>query len=211
MRAFAYLSQGQAGWIEKEIPNPPGVDGVIRPLLVAPCTSDVHNVAIMPGPHRILGHEGLGEIVAVGEGGRTSRWGDRGGPPVTPDWRTVPSQLGAHQHCSGLITGQKLSNSEGRPHGGYASSGTWTPTPPGSPRGLLGGSGNGRRHANTGLYRAQLADVQPGDTVVVMGVGPGLMAIAGARLRGLGGSWPSAAEGGGRTGPVLRRHRRAQL
>ncbi len=69
MRAFAYLSQGQAGWIEKEIPKPTGVDGVIRPLLVAPCTSDVHNVAInCLAPHRILGHEGLGEIVAVGEG-----------------------------------------------------------------------------------------------------------------------------------------------
>ena len=40
---------------------------------------------------------------------------------------------------------------------------------------------------NTGLYGAQLADVQPGDTVVVMGVGPvGLMAIAGAKLRGAG-------------------------
>ena len=37
---------------------------------------------------------------------------------------------------------------------------------------------------NTGLYGAQLADVQPGDTVVVMGVGPvGLMAIAGALPR----------------------------
>ena len=76
MRAFAYLSQGQAGWIEKEIPKPTGVDGVIRPLLVAPCTSDVHNVAInCLAPHRILGHEGLGEIVAVGKGSRTSRWG----------------------------------------------------------------------------------------------------------------------------------------
>ncbi len=31
---------------------------------------------------------------------------------MTPDWRTVPSQLGAHQHCAGLITGQKLSNGE---------------------------------------------------------------------------------------------------
>ena len=76
MRAFAYLSQGQAGWIEKEIPKPTGVDGVIRPLLVAPCTSDVHNVAIdCLAPRRILGHEGLGEVVAVGEGSRTSRWG----------------------------------------------------------------------------------------------------------------------------------------
>ena len=70
MRAFAYLSQGQAGWIEKEIPKPTGVDGVIRPLLVAPCTSDVHNVAInCLAPHRILGHEGL-----WGKGSRTSRW-----------------------------------------------------------------------------------------------------------------------------------------
>ncbi len=51
---------------------------------------------------------------------------------------------------------------------------------------------------NTGLYRAQLADVQPGDTVVVMGCGPGgPLAIAGARLRGLGGSWPSAPKAGG--------------
>ena len=40
---------------------------------------------------------------------------------------------------------------------------------------------------NTGLYGAELAEVRPGDTVVVMGVGPvGLMAIAGARLRGAG-------------------------
>lgn len=47
---------------------------------------------------------------------------------------------------------------------------------------------------NTGLYGAELAEVRPGDTVVVMGVGPvGLMAIAGARLRGPGGSSPSAA------------------
>ena len=40
---------------------------------------------------------------------------------------------------------------------------------------------------NTGLYGAELADVQPGDTVVVLGIGPvGLMAVAGARLRGAG-------------------------
>ena len=40
---------------------------------------------------------------------------------------------------------------------------------------------------NTGLYGAELAEVQPGDCVVVMGIGPvGLMAVAGARLRGAG-------------------------
>ena len=46
MRAFAYLSDRTAGWIEKPRPHAAGYDAVIRPLLVAPCTSDVHNVAI---------------------------------------------------------------------------------------------------------------------------------------------------------------------
>ena len=51
-----------AGWVEKPIPQPTGFDGVIRPLLVSPCTSDVHNVEIdCLKPGRILGHEGLGE------------------------------------------------------------------------------------------------------------------------------------------------------
>lgn len=114
MRAFAYLSQGQAGWVEKAPPQATGFDGIIRPLLVSPCTSDVHNVEIgCLAPHRILGHEGLGEIVAVGDQVRDFQVGEIVVvPPVTPDWRTVPSQLGAHQHCAGLITGQKLSNGE---------------------------------------------------------------------------------------------------
>ena len=46
MKAFAYLGDGTAGWVEKPIPQPTGFDGVIRPLLVSPCTSDVHNVEI---------------------------------------------------------------------------------------------------------------------------------------------------------------------
>ena len=114
MKAFAYLGSGRAGWIEKERPRATGFDAVVRPLMVAPCTSDVHNVAIdCLNPNRVLGHEGLGEIVEVGELVRDFQVGEIVAiPPVTPDWRTVPSQLGAHQHCSGLITGQKLSNSE---------------------------------------------------------------------------------------------------
>ena len=188
MRAFAYLSQGQAGWIEKEIPKPTGVDGVIRPLLVAPCTSDVHNVAInCLAPHRILGHEGLGEIVAVGEGVKDFQVGEVVVvPPVTPDWRTVPSQLGAHQHCSGLITGQKLSNSEDGLMAEYALIRDLDANAARIPPGVSWeGAVMAADMLNTGLYGAQLADVQPGDTVVVMGVGPvGLMAVAGAALRG---------------------------
>lgn len=190
MKAFAYLGDGTAGWVEKPIPQPTGFDGVIRPLLVSPCTSDVHNVEIdCLKPGRILGHEGLGEIVAVGEGVKEFQVGEIVVvPPVTPDWRTVPSQLGAHQHCAGLITGQKLSNSEDGLLADYALirdlDANAARIPPGvSPEGAVMAADM----LNTGLYGAELAEVRPGDTVVVMGVGPvGLMAIAGARLRGAG-------------------------
>lgn len=190
MKAFAYLGHGQTGWIEKERPQPTGFDGVIRPLLVAPCTSDVHNVAIdCLAPGRILGHEGLGEIVAVGELVRDFRVGDVVViPPVTPDWRTVPSQLGAHQHCSGLITGQKLSNAEDGLMAEYALIRDLDANAARIPEGVsLEAAVLAADMLNTGLYGAELADVQAGDTVVVQGVGPvGLMAVAGARLRGAG-------------------------
>lgn len=190
MKAFAYLGRGQAGWIEKERPQPTGFDGVIRPLLVAPCTSDVHNVAIdCLAPGRILGHEGLGEIVAVGELVRDFRVGEIVViPPVTPDWRTVPSQLGAHQHCSGLITGQKLSNSEDGLMAEYALIRDLDANAARIPEGVSHEAAVlAADMLNTGLYGAELADVQPGDTVVVQGIGPvGLMAVAGARLRGAG-------------------------
>lgn len=190
MKAFAYLGHGQAGWIEKERPQPTGFDGVIRPLLVAPCTSDVHNVAIdCLAPGRILGHEGLGQIVAVGELVRDFRVGEIVViPPVTPDWRTVPSQLGAHQHCSGLITGQKLSNSEDGLMAEYALIRDLDANAARIPEGVSHEAAVlAADMLNTGLYGAELADVQPGDTVVVQGVGPvGLMAVAGARLRGAG-------------------------
>ena len=190
MKAFVSLGGGQAGWAEKEIPQATGFDGVLRPLLVSPCTSDVHNVAIdCLAPNRTLGHEGLGEIVAVGDQVKAVQGGEIVVvPPVTPNWRTVPSQLGAHQHCEGLITGQKLSNSEDGLMAEYALirdlDANAARIPPGVSREAAVLAAD---MLNTGLYGAQLADVQPGDTVVVLGVGPvGLMAVAGARLRGAG-------------------------
>ena len=100
MRAFAYLSQGQAGWVEKAPPQATGFDGIIRPLLVSPCTSDVHNVEIgCLAPHRILGHEGLGEIVAVGDQVRDFQVGEivvvpPTGGPSPPSWAPTSTARG---------------------------------------------------------------------------------------------------------------------
>lgn len=190
MRAFAYLGNASAGWIQADRPKATGFDAVVRPLMVAPCTSDVHNVAInCLKPNRILGHEGVGQIVEVGELVRDFKVGDVVAiPPVTPDWRTVPSQLGAHQHCSGLITGQKLSNSEDGLFAEFALIRDVDANCARIPDGVsLEAALMAADMLNTGLYGAELAEVQPGDTVVVMGIGPvGLMAVAGARLRGAG-------------------------
>lgn len=190
MKAFAYLKDGQAGWVEKERPRASGFDAVIQPILVAPCTSDVHNVAInCLKPQRVLGHEGLGLVVEVGELVREFHVGDVVVvPPVTPDWRAVPSQLGAHQHCDGLITGQKLSNAEDGLMAEYALIRDIDANAARIPDGVsLEAAVMAADMLNTGLYGAELAEVQPGDCVVVMGIGPvGLMAVAGARLRGAG-------------------------
>ena len=68
MKGYAFLSKDNAGWVEKEKPVATGLDAVVRPLMVSPCTSDVHNVeyGYLPAG-RILGHEGVAEVVQVGE------------------------------------------------------------------------------------------------------------------------------------------------
>lgn len=41
MKGFAWTGKGQAGWIDKESPVIGPLDAKVRPLAVAPCSSDV--------------------------------------------------------------------------------------------------------------------------------------------------------------------------
>ncbi|MEG2000273.1 MAG: zinc-binding dehydrogenase [Evtepia sp.] len=188
MKGFAFLAHSTAGWIEKEPPHATNYDAVIRPLIVSPCTSDVHNVEInCLAANRILGHEGIGEIVELGAFVKDFKIGDQVAiPAVTPNWRTVASQRGISQHCNGLITGNTLSNSEDGLFSEFtlirdADANLAHLSPELSPfAAVMAGD-----MMNTGCYGAELADVQLGDTVVVLGIGPvGLMAVAAAKLRG---------------------------
>lgn len=190
MRAFAFLGEGKAGFIDAPRPRATGVDAVVRPLIVSPCTSDVHNVQINAvAPRRILGHEGIGEIVEVGELVTQFRVGDKVAiPATTPDWRSLPAQMGVPQHGHGLLTGNLLSNSEDGLFAEYAlirdADANLAPLPPDIDpvAAVLAGD-----MVNTGCYGAELADIQLGDTVVVLGIGPvGLMSVAAAKLRGAG-------------------------
>ena len=65
MKGLAMLSIGEIGWIEKERPACGPGDAIVRPLALAPCTSDVHTVwegALGDRHNLILGHEALGVV-----------------------------------------------------------------------------------------------------------------------------------------------------
>ena len=42
MKGFGMISVNNVGWIEKEKPVAGPFDAIIRPLAVAPCSSDTH-------------------------------------------------------------------------------------------------------------------------------------------------------------------------
>lgn len=191
MRGFAYLAPpGNTGWIEKERPRAAGIDAVVRPLMVSPCTSDVHNAAMgYVAAGCILGHEGVAEVVAVGPEVRDFKPGDVVMvSTVTPNVRSRLAQKGVPQHWNGLLSGNVLSNKAD----GLLAEYTLVPDADMNlakiPEGVtLEQAVMATDMMNTGLFGAELSDISFGDTVVVLGIGPvGLMAVAGAKLRGAG-------------------------
>lgn len=192
MRGLAMLGINKLGWIEKERPAAGPYDAIVRPLAVSPCTSDIHTVfegALGDRQNLILGHEAVGEITEVGSEVTDFKPGDRVVvPAITPDWRSMEVQEGFPQHSTGMLAGWKFSN-------------------------YKDGVFSERFHVNdadmnlallpedislesavmitdmmtTGFHGAELAEIPLGASVVVIGIGAvGLMAIAGAKLRGAG-------------------------
>ncbi|MCT2918504.1 NAD(P)-dependent alcohol dehydrogenase, partial [Limosilactobacillus fermentum] len=88
MKGFAMLGPNKTGFIEKEDPKVGSRDALVRPLAVAPCTSDIHTVfedALWPRENMILGHEACGVVVEVGEDVKDFKPGDRVlVPAITP-------------------------------------------------------------------------------------------------------------------------------
>jgi len=189
MKALVYHGPGQKAW--EEAPKPAIVsdtDAIVRVDAVTICGTDLHILkgdvpAVTDG--RILGHEAVGTVEAVGAGVKTVEVGDR----VLVSCIT---SCGACRFCR-----------EGR-YGQCLGGGGW----------ILGHKVDGTQaefvrvpFADTSTYRVppgvadeqilMLADilptgyevgvlngsVQPGDVVAVVGAGPiGLAAIMGARL-----------------------------
>lgn len=190
MKGYAMLRIGETGWIEKDRPECGPNDAIVRPLALSPCTSDVHTVwegALGERNDMILGHEGCGVVVEVGEAVKDFKEGDRVMfAAITPDWNSVAAQGGYPMHSGGMLGGWKFSNFK---DGVFAeffhvndADGNLAHLPDGISTAeacMLSDM------VPTGFHGAELADVQFGDTVLVVGIGPvGLMAVAGANLKG---------------------------
>lgn len=192
MKGFAMLGINKVGWIEKEKPVAGPYDAIVRPLAVSPCTSDIHTVfegALGDRHDMILGHEAVGEVVEVGSEVKDFKPGDRVIVPcTTPDWRSLEVQAGFQQHSNGMLAGWKFSNFKDGVFGEYFHVNDADMNLAMLPKDMpLEQAVMITDMMTTGFHGAELADIQMGSSVVVIGIGAvGLMGIAGAALRGAG-------------------------
>ena len=135
----------------------------------------------------ILGHECCAEVVEVGSMVKDFKPGDRVlVPAITPDWNSLEAQAGFSMHSGGMLAGWKFSNFKDGVFSEYFhvndADGNLALLPSNiSPTDACMLSDM----VPTGFHGVELADVQFGDTVLVVGIGPvGLMSVAGTNMRG---------------------------
>ncbi len=190
MKAYAMLKIGQTGWIEKEIPKCGPLDAIVRPICIAPCTSDVHTVwagAIGDRHNMILGHEAVGEVYMVGELVKDFKEGDKViVPAITPDWGALGSQDGYPMHSQGMLSGWKFSNYKDGVFAEYFHINEVDANLAHLPKNVEPTDAVMLCDmVVTGFHGAEMAEIEFGDSVCVIGIGPvGLMSVAGSALRG---------------------------
>ncbi len=194
MKCFGVLEPGKkVGWLEKPAPSAGAFDAIVRPIAFSPCTSDVHNAFHVGEPPfmlgRVLGHEAVGVVESVGDSVLDFKPGDRVViPAVTPPWRSVNAQGQFPQHAGGINRSFQFA---------FHIDGVFAElfrVPDADlnmalmpPEVTIEQAVMACDMMSTGFHAAELAEIAFGDTVAISGAGPvGLMATAGAALRGAG-------------------------
>ena len=190
MKGFAMLKIGSTGWVEKDMPACGPLDAICKPIALAPCTSDVHTVwagAIGDRHNMILGHEAVGEVVEVGGLVKDFKPGDKVlVSAITPDWSSFAAQEGYSMHSGGMLAGWKFSNFKDGVFGEYFHVNDADGNLAHLPEGMdLGAACMISDMVPTGFHGAELAGIEFGDNVAVIGIGPvGLMSVAASAIRG---------------------------
>ena len=190
MKAFVLVEPGKVGWYDAPEPvlNPYGA--ILRPVAIAPCSSDVHTVfggGSRKAPNLVLGHECVAQGVEVGPYVQDFLPGEIVAvPAITPNWRDLGIQEHNFGHAGQPFSGHQLGRSQpgvfAEKFGILDADTTLAKIP----------SGVTIEQAlmcvdvvTTGFTGAECARISFGDTVVVMGIGPiGLMAVEGAKHLG---------------------------
>lgn len=191
MKAFVMKSLDAVGFMDKPIPKPGPNDAVIRTTKALICTSDSHTVhgAIGPRENLTLGHEAVGVVHEIGSEVKLFKRGDRvvvGA--ITPDWGHPASQAGHSSQSGGALAGWKFANVKDGVFAEYfhvnEADANMALIPPDVPDEKAVYCCD---MMSTGFMAAENGDIPIGGAVAIFALGPvGLMAVAGARLRGAG-------------------------
>ncbi len=191
MKAFVMQSIGRVGFADKPVPAPGPDDAVIKTTRALICTSDSHTVrgAIGPREQLTLGHEAVGIVHRVGSNVKLFRPGDRvvvGA--ITPDWGDPASQAGHSSQSGGPLGGWKFSNTKDGVFAEYFHVNEADANMAKIPENVTDEAAvYCCDMLSTGFMGAENGRIPIGGTVAVFAEGPvGLMATAGARLRGAG-------------------------
>jgi isopropanol dehydrogenase (NADP+) len=191
MKAFVMKEIGQVGFTDKPMPKPGPDDAIVRTTRALICTSDSHTVGGGIGQrHNLtLGHEAVGVVHEVGSEVGYFHPGDRvvvGA--ITPDWGHPAAQAGYASQSGGPLGGWKFSNTKDGVFAEYFHVNDADANMAKIPDSV---SDETAVYCcdmlSTGFMGAENGNIPIGGTVAVLAEGPvGLMATAGARLRGAG-------------------------
>ena len=191
MRAFVMRSLGSVGFMDKPTPTPGPDDAVVKTTRALICTSDSHTVrgAVGPRENLTLGHEAVGVVYEVGSNVRLFKPGDRvvvGA--ITPDWGDPASQAGHSSQSGAPLGGWKFSNTKDGVFAEYFHVNEADANMARIPDGVADEAAvYCADMLSTGFMGAENGHIPIGGTVAVFAEGPvGLMATAGAKLRGAG-------------------------
>lgn len=193
MKAFILNAPGEA--LLAEMPKPELKDeysAILKPVAVSVCTSDVNTVygSGSKKPDRlILGHEAVAEVYRTGLKVKDFKEGDLVAvPAMTPDWRNTEIQEGNFLHAGRAFSSNALGRSLPGVFAEYFMVEDADVTLAKIPDTISTEDAlMCVDMVTTGFSGVEAADIRFGDTVAVIGIGAvGLMAAAGARLKGAG-------------------------